>query len=168
MTSCLRRRKPKLEAARGIRLDLGCGRFKHELAIGIDREAHEGVDLVHDLTVAPWPLPDGAAHTVYAISLWQELPRASIRTFMDELHRVCRHGTEVFLAGYYGHDWRWMGNPNCVNPMVETTLMHWDPRSEWHKVFEPKATFHLKMFARVPASRGADYNAVLACVKEAK
>jgi hypothetical protein len=61
------RRKPHIEAARGIRLDLGCGRFKHELAIGIDREAHEGVDLVHDLTVAPWPLPDGAAHTVVRV-----------------------------------------------------------------------------------------------------
>jgi hypothetical protein len=54
-------KRGNLAAAKGLRLDLGCGRFKHELSIGVDREPLEGVDLVHDLTVAPWPLPDGAA-----------------------------------------------------------------------------------------------------------
>ena len=158
-------RRGNVATAKGLRLDLGCGRHTHDLAYGVDRIDAPGVDCVHDLTVAPWPLEDGCAHTVYAIGLWQELPRASIRTFMDELWRVCRHDTEVFLAGYYGHDWRFLSNPFCVNPMVETTLMHWDPRTEWYKVFEPKATFHLRMFERVPASRGADYNAVLKAVK---
>lgn len=162
------RGKSAITAARGIRLDLGCGRFKHELAVGIDKVPADGVDLVYDLTNLDWPVPTGSAHTVYAISLWQELPREYIRNFMDELWRVCRHGTEIFLAGYYGHDWRYLGNPLCVNPMVETTLMHWDPRTEWYQVFQPASTFHLKMFERVPAARGADYNAVLSCVKEGK
>ena len=160
------KRRGTLATAAGLRLDLGCGRHKHDLAIGVDKDPHPGVDLIHDLTVAPWPLEDGCAHTVYAIGLWQELPRASIRTFMDELWRVCRHDTEIFLAGYYGHDWRFLGNPFCVNPMVETTLMHWDPRTEWYKAFEPASTFHLRMFERVPASRGADFNAVLKAVKK--
>lgn len=150
---------------RGIRLDLGCGEKKHPLSWGVDRRGGEGVDCVHDLTVCPWPLETDCAHTVFAIHLWQEIPREAIFPFMSELWRVSKAGAEVFLAGYYGLGWRFQSDPRCVNPMTEITLGYWDPRSEWYGCVKPEARFEVKYFQRVPMGTDADYNAVLQVVK---
>lgn len=155
-----------LEGAKGIRLDIGCGKHKHELAFGVDKVAYEGVDLVHDLTTFPWPLPDDIAHSVFMIHVWQEIPRAFIIPFMEELYRVSKNGAEIFLAGYYGMDFRFLADPRCVNPMMEHTLAYWDPRGDYYQCFEPKARFELKHWSRVAAGRGSDYNAVLKVIKE--
>lgn len=45
----------------GIKLDLGCGQNKQQGFVGIDIEAHKGVDIVHDLELFPYPLPDECA-----------------------------------------------------------------------------------------------------------
>jgi SAM-dependent methyltransferase len=43
----------------GIKLDIGCGANKQGPDwVGIDYRAMPGVDIVHDLTKFPWPLPD--------------------------------------------------------------------------------------------------------------
>ena len=43
----------------GYQLDVGCGGNKHGPDwLGIDKRALEGVDIVHDLEVFPWPLED--------------------------------------------------------------------------------------------------------------
>ena len=155
-----------LEGAKGIRLDLGCGTQKHPLAFGVDKVVREGVDLVHDLTVMPWPLPDACAHTVFAIHLLQEIPRASMLAFMDELWRVCQPGAEVFLAGYYGTGWRAVADPRFLwNAVTETTFSYFDPASDWYAVLTPTARFSFKHFLRVPMGADSDFNAVLSCIK---
>lgn len=159
---------PALDAARGIRLDLGCGRHKHDLTFGVDKVAHEGVDLVHDLTVTPWPLPDDIAHTVFLIHVWQQIPRDRIFAFMDELWRVTRANAEIFVVTPFGVDWKYLADPAAVNPMGEHTLAAWDSRGDWYQVHQPKATFHLKHWARVAVGRSIEINAVLTPVKEGR
>ncbi len=39
-------------------IDLGCGPNKVQGAIGVDRVALPGVDVVHDLEITPYPFPD--------------------------------------------------------------------------------------------------------------
>jgi len=39
-------------------LELGCGANKTPGAVGVDRVAGPGVDVVHDLSRLPWPFPD--------------------------------------------------------------------------------------------------------------
>ena len=46
-------------------VDLGCGARKVEGALGIDIAALPGVDLVHDLEMTPYPLPEGCADAIY-------------------------------------------------------------------------------------------------------
>lgn len=156
------------DAVKGVRLDLGCGRHRQVGAVGVDRRAGPGVDLVWDLTEVPWPIPTGIALTVYLLHVWQEIPRASVPAVMDELWRVCRDGTDVFLTGYDEVDWRWVADPACVNLMADTTLRWWDPRSEWWGAWgwgPPTAQFHVEHYERVPAGKGADYNAIIRAVK---
>lgn len=155
----------QLAAAKGIRLDLGCGTKKHPLSFGVDKVAHDGVDLVHDLTVTPWPLPDACAHSVFLIHVWQEIPRAAVLPFMEELHRVCQPGAEIFVAGYYGLGWRFVADPRAVNPATDTTFCYFDPKSDFYQAFTPKAQFTVAHFLRVPMGADSDYNLVLRAVK---
>ena len=48
----------------GIRLDIGCGENKQEGFVGMDARALPGVDIIHDLEVFPWPLPDDCCLTI--------------------------------------------------------------------------------------------------------
>ena len=42
----------------GILLDIACGANKQPGYVGLDIQQLPGVDIVHDLNVHPWPLPD--------------------------------------------------------------------------------------------------------------
>lgn len=42
----------------GIRLDIGCGENKQPGFVGMDYRALPGVDIVHNVELFPWPLPD--------------------------------------------------------------------------------------------------------------
>jgi hypothetical protein len=48
-----------MELERNQKLDVGCGKHRLPDAIGIDMFKFDGVDFVHDVNRAPWPL--GAA-----------------------------------------------------------------------------------------------------------
>jgi hypothetical protein len=48
-----------------MKLDIGCGANKKEGFTGIDIAAIEGVDIVHDLNVYPWPIEDNSIDEVW-------------------------------------------------------------------------------------------------------
>ena len=45
-----------LQQEQGIQLDIGCGANKQPGFVGIDIRPLDGVDIIHDLEVQPWPL----------------------------------------------------------------------------------------------------------------
>ena len=47
-------------------LDIGCGVNKVEGSIGVDVVKMPGVDVVHDLSLIPWPFEDDEFSTVIA------------------------------------------------------------------------------------------------------
>lgn len=57
----------------GIRLDIGCGQNKNPGFIGMDYEAYPGVDIVHNVEVFPWPLPDACAEIAVTSHLLEHL-----------------------------------------------------------------------------------------------
>jgi predicted SAM-dependent methyltransferase len=81
-------------------LDVGCGHRKHEGCLGIDQFAYEGVDIVCDLNVLPWPFEDSSFDVVYAHSILEHLD--NFLSVMDEIHRICKPGARVhILVPYY-------------------------------------------------------------------
>ncbi len=74
-------------------LDLGCGGRKAPGAVGIDRAPGEGVDIVHDLNVFPWPIPDSSFDVIRCSHILEHLPDV-VRT-MEEMHRIGRSGARV-------------------------------------------------------------------------
>lgn len=57
----------------GIKIDLGCGAQKQPGFVGIDNRPLPGVDIVHDLELFPWPLPDECASVVMSSHLLEHL-----------------------------------------------------------------------------------------------
>lgn len=81
----------------GVRtLDVGCGNDKFPGAIGIDLVAQTQADILHDLTVFPWPIPDNSFDVVRLWSILEHLPD-TVRT-MAEVHRVGRPGAMVLIG----------------------------------------------------------------------
>lgn len=86
-----------LEAAKA--LDLGCGGRKLPGATGIDALALPGVDIVHDLSVFPWPVKDATYDVVFA-NHFLEHAEDVIKT-LGEMHRVLKPGGRAVIQVPY-------------------------------------------------------------------
>ena len=82
-------------AACGV-LNLGCGRKYVEGAVNLDVTRATAPDVLHDLNMRPWPLPDDCFGEVLAYDVIEHLEDV-IRTF-EEIHRVCRDGALVRIT----------------------------------------------------------------------
>jgi SAM-dependent methyltransferase len=71
-------------------LDVGCGPYKIQDAIGIDRMSAPGVDVVYDLDCHPWPFPDNSFD--WAICRHSLAHLANVVKTMEELHRILQPG----------------------------------------------------------------------------
>lgn len=76
-------------------LDVGCGKNKTEGAIGIDFCKIEGVDIIHDLNVFPYPFDDNTFDRVIMKHIIEHLD--NIVRVMEEIHRICKPGAEVLI-----------------------------------------------------------------------
>lgn len=80
-----------------VRLDLGCGKAKREGFTGVDRIAFEGVDVVHDLSVYPWPWENDSVDEVYCAHMLEHIPARGRIRFVNELHRILKKGGKTTL-----------------------------------------------------------------------
>jgi SAM-dependent methyltransferase len=77
-------------------LNLGSGKKPRPGALNVDVTIRTRPDLVHDLDVTPWPLPDGHFTEVHAYDVIEHLQDV-VRT-MEEIHRVCAPAARVFIT----------------------------------------------------------------------
>ncbi|MDP8236743.1 MAG: class I SAM-dependent methyltransferase [Candidatus Erginobacter occultus] len=86
-------------------LDIGCGKKKYvsnnpeDTVIGMDHYSGDGVDVVHDLEVFPWPFAGGEFDLVIANHVLEHLP--DLIATMEEIWRVGRDGSLVSVRVPY-------------------------------------------------------------------
>jgi SAM-dependent methyltransferase len=98
---------PRPEAFRT--LDLGCGPAKHPGAFGVDVRPGPGVDLVHDLDRAPWPMPADHYELVHCRDVVEHV--ADVDVFVRELHRVCAPGARIEIRTPHFSSWYAYNDP---------------------------------------------------------
>lgn len=62
-----------IEKNQGIRLDIGCGESKQKGFVGIDYFQYGDVDIVHNVEITPWPLPDECVLTAISSHLLEHI-----------------------------------------------------------------------------------------------
>lgn len=135
------RRVSELLATRSqtsLSLDVGCGDWKQEGCIGMDMRDREGVDVVHDAEVLPWPFQDDTFTKVILSHVMEHLNPKLHVLIMDEIWRVTKPGGVVMLAmPYPGSMGHWQ-DPTHIKPWNEATPTYFDPEHSLYTVYRPK------------------------------
>jgi predicted SAM-dependent methyltransferase len=127
-----------LRKKQGIRLDIGCGRNKQVGFIGVDKRDVEGVDVVHDIEVFPWPIPDGCcsvimmSHVVEHIKPWLQLD------MMNELWRVMEVDGLLMIATPYATSFGYYQDPTHCSPWNEATPFYFVKGHNLYEIYTPK------------------------------
>jgi len=137
----------------GIQLDLGCGEHKQPGFVGIDVRDLPGVDIIHDLNVHPWPLPDECAIRIMASHLVEHIPPVAVgplgtwfpfMAFMDEVWRIAKPGGELMISAPYWTSPGFAQDPTHINAISEVTFAYFDPmhHSGLWGIYKPKPWYY--------------------------
>lgn len=81
-----------------LKINLGCGLDARPGWVNLDKMQLPGVDVVHDIMMAPWPFGDGAVDHIEANHVLEHVPhehasgRDGFLVVMEEVHRVLASG----------------------------------------------------------------------------
>lgn len=103
-----------------MKLDIGCGTKKQKGFTGLDRIAFEGVDVVHDISIYPWPFEDASVEEVHCSHVIEHIPARERIKFVNELYRILTPGGKATLIAPH-----WASN-RAYGDMTH----HWPPVSE--------------------------------------
>lgn len=114
-----------------IKLDVACGQRKQEGYVGIDWAPIPSVDIVHDLTVYPWPIETGSVGAVFCSHYIEHVPLMNLPSgqdhllaFFDELYRILApEGEAVIHAPYYSSMRAWQ-DPTHRRAISEATFLY--------------------------------------------
>ena len=142
----------------GIRLDIGCGANKQPGFVGIDIREMPGVDIVHNVEVQPWPLPDDCVLTAICSHVVEHINPHNFGfiNFMDEVWRVMKPGGEFAISCPHGSSQGYLQDPTHCNALNETTWAYFDPLEDRAKgvlynIYQPKP-WRIKYLVWSPAA----------------
>jgi SAM-dependent methyltransferase len=116
-----------------MKLDLGCGRAKKPGFTGVDVTPESDADVVHDLTVVPWPFADGSVDEVWCAQFFEHLTGAQRIAFMAELYRIMKPGAQATLVTPYWTSGRAVQDPTHQwPPILESSYLYFN--REWREV----------------------------------
>ena len=122
-------------------LDLGCGVSKKEGFTGIDKRNIPGVDIVHDMEVFPYPIPDGVCTEIRAYHVMEHVkPWLTVDVF-NELWRIMGDKGLLIIAVPYADTPNFWQDPTHCNGFIELTFWYFDPRHDMYKIYQPKPWF---------------------------
>ncbi|MGI9298589.1 MAG: class I SAM-dependent methyltransferase [Gammaproteobacteria bacterium] len=130
--------KKVVDDGNGIMLDIGCGGSKNEGWIGIDKRPLSGVDIIHDLEVFPYPLPDECAHIILASHILEHIKPWLSLDIMNELWRIMKPEGQLYIIVPYAGSHGYYQDPTHCNPWNESTLEYFDPDYPLYGIYLPK------------------------------
>jgi hypothetical protein len=79
------------------RLNLGCGSDIRPGCVNVDFRKGPGVDIVHDLSVRPWPFDSGSCDEVLMLDFLEHFSYRDTKNMLIEAHRVLSIGGHLVV-----------------------------------------------------------------------
>lgn len=112
-------------------LNLGSGSRPLPRFINVDIADISGVDVVHDLDVAPWPWADQSVQFIYGGDIFEHVEQPLL--FMGECWRVLETGCALELSTSYWKSENAYTDPTHKRFCTEHTFDYWVPGTEFHE-----------------------------------
>lgn len=126
---------------KGMKLDVGCGVSLKEGYIGLDKRKLDGVSIVHDLEVFPYPIEDNTFAEIRGHHVIEHIKPWLTVDFMNELWRIMEPGGLLTLDMPYGGTNSYRQDPTHCSEFIELTFWYFDPRNEMYQIYQPKTWF---------------------------
>ena len=127
-----------IEQKRGILLDIACGSNKRKGFVGMDKRQVDGVDIVHDLEVFPYPLDDESCLTIVGSHIVEHIKPWLMIDFMNELWRLLKPDGQLAFSMPYGVSYGYVQDPTHCNAVNEATWQYFDPDKPLYQIYRPK------------------------------
>lgn len=111
-----------------IVIDLGCGPNKIGGALGFDRLAQPGVDVVCELE-RPLPIRTNSVDRMHMSHIIEHI--RELIPFMEEVYRVCKAGAEVRVVAPYYTSRGAFRDPTHVRFIAEDTFQYFEPPTDY-------------------------------------
>ena len=108
-----------------MKLQLGSGTDIKAGWVNHDVATLPGIDVVHDISVFPWPWADGSVTEIYMKDVLEHLSEP-VRV-LEEIHRITKPGASIFIAVPYWNSWEAITDPTHKSFFNEYTLEFFDP-----------------------------------------
>ena len=130
---------PHLKDHSQLWLDVGCGDNKQQNCVGMDRRQMEGVDVVHDAEVLPWPFEKDTFSRIVMSHLMEHLKPWLAIDIMNEMWRIMKpEGVLMMVMPYPGSYGHWH-DPTHIKPWNEATARYFDPDCpDLYTIYKPK------------------------------
>lgn len=128
-----------------FKLDIACGQRKGPVVVvdnqlvledgwtGIDIAPIDGVDIVHDLNVYPWPIEDNSVDEAHCSHYVEHIPHDipgsnldGLIAFMNELYRILKPGASVKIITPYYSSMRAFQDPTHRRYMCDASWLYFD------------------------------------------
>ena len=105
-----------------MKLDIGCGPYKRQGYIGVDLEAHPGVDVVGDVTRLP--IAQSSIEHIHTRNTLEHIP--ALLDALRELYRVGQSGATLEITVPHFSSYEYWRDPTHIRPFSVFTFDHFD------------------------------------------
>jgi len=124
-----------------LKLDLACGNSKKIGFTGVDICQTDNTDIIHNLSIYPWPFEDNSVDEIHCSHYVEHIPhdikteedkRDGFIQFMDEVYRILKPEGKVTIIAPYGKSTRALGDPTHTRSIVDETFYYYN--KEWREL----------------------------------
>ncbi|MGH8468028.1 MAG: class I SAM-dependent methyltransferase [Gammaproteobacteria bacterium] len=127
-----------------MKIDFGCGKSKKPGYVGVDITDLQGVDVIHDMNMFPYPFESDTADELFLDNVLEHLPNTI--GVMEELWRICKNRGRVEIWVPYYNSPGASADPTHVKVFTENSFDYFTPDGEtWlsHYNYYSKARFSI-------------------------
>lgn len=135
-----------MRAMDDIKLDVGCGKAKHEGWIGMDICPFEGVDIVWDIEHFPWPLANECCSEILMDQVFGLIEPRYRLAVMNELWRIAKPECQVNIRVPHAGSTAAGQDPEVYTCPNQVTFWYFDRRHPRYEEYNPLPWYVVKQF----------------------